>query len=65
MQRDFTYVEDIVQDVNRVLDRPPDVAARYAETAALQADVGFVPSTSITEGIGRFVDWYRSCYRAR
>ena len=37
--------------------------ATYAETVALQADTGFAPSTSITEGIGCFVDWYRSYYR--
>ena len=121
MQRDFTYVDDIVEGVVRVLDRPPraqpdfdamhpdpasssapfriynigshrpvdlmtfinvlegalgreaekellplqdgDVVATYAQTEALQAAIGFVPATSITEGIGRFVDWYRSYYR--
>ena len=121
MQRDFTYVDDIVEGVVRVLDRPPrpqpgfdatnpdpasssapyriynignhqpvdlmmyinvleralgrtaekkllplqdgDVVATYAQMAALQADIGFVPVTSITEGIGRFVDWYCSYYR--
>ncbi|MBI3529722.1 MAG: NAD-dependent epimerase [Betaproteobacteria bacterium] len=121
MQRDFTYVDDIVEGVVRVLDRPPrpqpgfdsvnpdpasssapyriynignhqpvdlmtyinvleralgrkaekkllpmqdgDVVATYAQTEALQADVGFVPATSITDGIGRFVDWYCSYYR--
>ena len=39
-----------------------DVVATYAQTEALQAAIGFVPATSITEGIGRFVDWYRSYY---
>ena len=121
MQRDLTYVDDIVEGVVRVLDRPPraqpdfdamhpdpasssapfriynigshrpvdlmtfinvleralgreaekellplqdgDVVATYAQTEALQAAIGFVPVTSITEGIGRFVDWYRSYYR--
>lgn len=121
MQRDFTYVDDIVEGVVRVLDMPPraqpdfdamnpdpatssapyriynvgshrpvdlmtfinvleealgreaekellplqdgDVVATYAQTEALQAAIGFVPVTSITEGIGRFVDWYRSYYR--
>ena len=121
MQRDFTYVDDIVDGLVRVLDRPPraqpdfdamhpdpasssapfriynigshrpvdlmtfikvlegalgreaekellplqdgDVVATYAQTEALQAAIGFVPATSITEGIGRFVDWYRSYYR--
>jgi UDP-glucuronate 4-epimerase len=123
MQRDFTYVDDIVEGVVRVLDRPPrpqpgfdamnpdpgsssapyriynignhqpvdlmtyinvleralervaekkllplqdgDVVATYAQTAALQADVGFVPATSITDGIGRFVEWYCSYYGVR
>mgnify|MGYP001477417392 FL=1 len=121
MQRDFTYVDDVVEGVVRVLDRPPrpqpgfdamnpdpasssapyriynignhqpvdlmsyinvleralgrtaekkllplqdgDVVATYAEMAALQADIGFVPATSITDGIGRFVDWYCSYYQ--
>ncbi len=40
-----------------------DVVATYAQTEALQADVGFAPTTSIADGIGRFVDWYRSYYR--
>jgi len=40
-----------------------DVVATYAQTSSLQADVGFTPSTPIAEGIGRFVDWYRSYYR--
>jgi UDP-glucuronate 4-epimerase len=40
-----------------------DVVATYAQTAALQAAIGFVPATSLKEGIGRFVDWYRSYYR--
>ena len=40
-----------------------DVVASYAQMAALQADVGFIPATSITDGIGRFVDWYRSYYQ--
>jgi UDP-glucuronate 4-epimerase len=121
MQRDFTYVDDIVEGVVRVLDRPPrpqpgfdamnpdpasssapyriynignhqpvdlmmyinvleralgrtaekkllplqdgDVVATYAQMTTLQADVGFVPVTSITDGIGRFVEWYCSYYR--
>jgi UDP-glucuronate 4-epimerase len=121
MQRDFTYVDDILEGVIRVLDRPPrarpefdamnpdpasssapyriynignhtpvdlmtyinvleralgreaqkkllplqdgDVVATYAQIDALRADIGFAPATSIEEGIGRFVDWYRSYYR--
>jgi UDP-glucuronate 4-epimerase len=121
MQRDFTYVDDIVEGVVRVLDRPAraqrdfdpmnpdpasssapyriynignhqpvdlltyikvlehalgreaekkllplqdgDIVATYAHTAALQEEFGFSPTTSITEGIRRFVDWYLAYYR--
>ena len=121
MQRDFTFVDDIVEGVVRVVDRTAepnlvynpatadpatsngpyrvfnignnnpvplldfiacieaalgkkaeknllplqdgDVPATYADTRALNEWVGFVPATSIEQGIGRFVDWYRGYYR--
>jgi UDP-glucuronate 4-epimerase len=121
MKRDFTYVDDIVEGVIRVLDRAAesnpaydailadpatsnapyrvfnignnnpvplldfigciedalgkkaeknllplqdgDVPATYANTDALQEWVGFVPGTSIQDGIARFVAWYRDYYR--
>jgi UDP-glucuronate 4-epimerase len=121
MQRDFTYIDDIVEGVVRVTDtiatpnaawsgadpdpatsrapyrlynignnspvqlgrmievledtlgrtakkrlvdmQPGDVAATYADVDALERAVGFRPSTSIEEGIRRFVDWYASYYR--
>ncbi len=121
MQRDFTFVDDIVEGVVRVVDRTAepnlvynpatadpatsngpyrvfnignnnpvplldfiacietalgkkaeknllplqdgDVPATYADTRALNEWVGFVPGTSIEQGIGRFVDWYRGYYR--
>ena len=120
MQRDFTFVDDIVEGVIRVLDRiaipnpvydaaeadpatsnapyrvfnignnnpvplldfiacieqalgkkaeknllplqDGDVPATYANTDALKEWVGFVPDTSIEQGIGRFVAWYRDYY---
>lgn len=107
MRRDFTYVDDIVEGVLRVLDRPPstestpykifnignnkpvelldfiacleealgkraskeflplqdgDVPETYADTQALNQWVGYVPTTEITQGIGKYVDWYRSYY---
>jgi UDP-glucuronate 4-epimerase len=119
-RRDFTYIDDIVEGVVRVIDRPakpdphwsgktPDSATSYApyriynignhhpvpleryievleETLGKKArkkllpmqsgdvpdtfadiddlvhDFDFRPSTSIEEGIRRFVDWYRSYY---
>jgi UDP-glucuronate 4-epimerase len=120
MQRDFTFVDDIVEGVVRVTERVPqgdpawsgeapdpgtsfapyriynignnspvellrfiellegalgkkavknllpiqagDVPATYADVDGLMADVGFKPVTSIEEGIGRFVAWYRGYY---
>lgn len=121
MVRDFTYVDDIVEGVVRVIDRRPapdpgwsgddpnpatskapwrvlnignhqrvelmryiraieaatgrvakldllpmqagDVAATEADTAALDAAVGFKPATSVEEGVRRFVDWYCDYYK--
>lgn len=41
-----------------------DVPATYADVDDLVADVGFKPSTSIEEGIKKFVEWYRWYYKA-
>jgi UDP-glucuronate 4-epimerase len=43
--------------------QPGDVPATYADTRALQAAVGFAPSTPLKEGLARFADWFRSYYR--
>ena len=116
MQRDFTYIDDIVEGVIRCLDQPAtadplfdplqpnpataavphrvfnignaqptellrfievleqslgrraiqdlqpmqpgDVVATAADTSALEAWVGFRPSTSIEEGVEAFARWY-------
>ena len=42
-----------------------DVPATYANTDALKEWVGFVPSTSIDDGIGRYVAWYRAYYKSQ
>jgi UDP-glucuronate 4-epimerase len=39
-----------------------DVPLTYADTARLQAAVGFVPATPLADGIGRFVAWYRDYF---
>lgn len=122
MQRDFTYVDDIVDGLVAALDRPPasnpawnsqspdpatsaapwrilnlgasrrvelmryievleeklgkkaelnllpmqpgDVTRTEADTAETRAVLNYAPSTSIEEGVGRFVDWYREYYGA-
>ena len=123
MQRDFTYIDDIIEGVIRVTDVTPaanpawsgdspdpgasyapyriynignnspvellhfietlerslgmtaiknllpiqagDVPATYADVDDLMNDVGFKPSTSIEEGVNRFVEWYRAYYRIK
>ncbi|SFJ24233.1 NAD-dependent epimerase [Albimonas pacifica] len=117
MLRDFTYVDDIVESVLRLVPRPPkpdpdfdrmnpdpgrswaphrvfnignsrseklmdlislieeatgreaikeflpmqpgDVQATFADVSALEAEVDFAPATPLSEGIPRFVEWYR------
>ena len=118
--RDFTYIDDIVAGVVRVLDHVPapdpswnaldpdpasssapyriynignnqpvplmqfieciekslgktaikkmkpiqegDVPDTHADVSALADAVGFVPRTSIEDGVGKFIDWYRRYY---
>jgi UDP-glucuronate 4-epimerase len=112
LQRDFTYIDDIVAGVIAALDNPPpdddaekaggsrsphrlynignhrseeldtlistieqacgrpavrdyrelqpgDVLATYADISAIQRDLGFHPTTPISEGIPKWVEWYR------
>jgi UDP-glucuronate 4-epimerase len=42
--------------------QPGDVPATCADVDDLARDTGFKPSTSIEEGIERFVSWYRQYY---
>lgn len=118
MRRDFTYVDDVVESIERLVGRPPagnpnysgdapnpgssaapwrvynignnnpvellevvrlleeklgkkavrelvpmqpgDVPATFANVDDLMRDVDFKPATPIADGIGRFIDWYRS-----
>jgi len=123
MRRDFTYIDDIIEGVVRIMDKipsgssewsgtkpdpassfapyrifnignnqpvelmdfisaledhlgrkakmrllpmqPGDVPETYADVDDLMAEVGFKPETSIREGIGKFVEWYREYYSTR
>ena len=107
MQRDFTYIDDIVSGVVGVLDNAPkddgqtppcklynignsnseqlmdyiglieqslgkkavyqfepmqpgDVKETYADISAIQQDVGFAPTTPISVGIPRFIEWFKA-----
>lgn len=123
-QRDFTYIDDIVEGVIRVMHKPPerktgedglpippyaiynignnhpenlldfvqilseelvragvlsadfdfeahkelvpmqpgDVPVTYADTAPLERDFGFKPSTSLRDGLRKFAEWYKNFY---
>lgn len=39
--------------------QPGDVRDTYADISAIERDLGFAPTTSIDEGVPRFVEWYR------
>ncbi len=40
-----------------------DVPVTYADTSALEKDMGFRPSTPLCEGLKRFVQWYKEFYK--
>jgi UDP-glucuronate 4-epimerase len=42
--------------------QPGDVPNTEADVSDLVRDVSYRPSTTVEEGIGRFVDWYRDYY---
>lgn len=124
-KRDFTYVDDIVEGIKRVMERAPekkngddglplppyriynignsnpenlldfvtilqeelirakvlpadydfeahkklvpmqagDVSVTFADTSALEADIGFKPNTPLRIGLRRFAEWYADFYR--
>ena len=39
--------------------QPGDVPVTYADTTPLEKDFGFKPSTSLREGLRKFVEWYK------
>jgi UDP-glucuronate 4-epimerase len=44
--------------------QPGDVPITYADIAASQEALGFTPTTPISVGIPKFVDWFKGYYRA-
>jgi len=63
---------DFVSEIERCLDcravtnllpkHPADVPATWADTTKIQG-LGYKATTSITDGVSKFIDWYRSYYR--
>lgn len=43
--------------------QPGDVPITYADTSALESDMGFKPSTSLRDGLHKFAEWYKVFYR--
>ena len=63
------YIEVLEENLGRKAEKnllplqPGDVPDTYADVDDLRRDVGYVPATSVEDGIGRFVEWYRDYYR--
>ena len=49
--------------LNMLPMQPGDVHTTFADIDALERDIGYRPTTSIDEGVAKFVDWYRGYYR--
>ena len=49
-------------NVNFVAMQPGDMAQTWADTEALRRDHDYSPSTSLEEGIAKFIDCYRTFY---
>lgn len=43
--------------------QPGDVPITYADTSALEADLGFKPQTPLREGLRSFAKWYKEFYK--
>ena len=64
---------DFIATIERVLGveaklqlepmQPGDVPTTYADIEASQRDFGFEPKTQISEGLAKFVGWYKDYYR--
>lgn len=52
-------------DIRYLPLQPGDVLETYADVDSLSEAVGFAPSTSIEDGIAKFVAWYRTYYDIR
>ncbi len=64
----LTYIEMLERQLGRSTEKilqpmqDGDVKDTYADTARLQAAVGFAPSTPLEVGLARFAEWFRTYY---
>jgi UDP-glucuronate 4-epimerase len=49
-------------ELNLLPLQPGDVPDTFANVEDLVLDMGFKPATTVEEGVGKFVDWYREYY---
>jgi len=42
--------------------QPGDVPITYADITPLERDYGFKPTTSLKDGLRKFVEWYKEFY---
>ncbi len=54
----------VTANIDMLPMQPGDVKETFADIAASQRDFGFQPTTTIAEGIPRFIAWYREYYGA-
>jgi UDP-glucuronate 4-epimerase len=65
----LTFIETIEQALGKTAIKnlmplqPGDVEATFADIDDLTRDTGFRPSTSIEQGVARFIDWYKEYYK--
>ncbi len=45
--------------------QPGDVPATHANTAALEEYIDFRPSTSVEDGVAKFILWYKEYYKIK
>ncbi len=45
--------------------QPGDVVKTWADTEELERDTGYRPSTTVEEGIRKFVEWYKGFYKLK
>jgi len=64
----MSYIEVLEQALGKSAEKnflplqDGDVPATYADITDLTAATGFSPATSVKDGVGRFVEWYRGYY---
>lgn len=62
------FIETLEEKIGKKAEKnmmemqPGDVISTYADTTELINELGYKPKTSLDEGIGKFVDWYKSFY---